>query len=77
MEKLGAKLVGIRVGMQPHTLFVEVLEVVDRCRALNVDLIITVGGGTLADAAKLASFVSAIYPISSVRITNTSTGAGK
>lgn len=57
-EALGDKIVGTRIGMTPHTLFSECLEVVHECRRLEADFMITVGGSSLTDAAKLAAFVS-------------------
>lgn len=56
-QALGDKLVGTRVGMKPHTLWSEILEVVHDAREVNADLIITVGGGSLTDGAKVISFV--------------------
>jgi alcohol dehydrogenase class IV len=55
---LGSKLVKTRVGMTSHTLMSEVLEIVEECRELNIDCIVTLGGGSLSDAAKIISFVS-------------------
>jgi alcohol dehydrogenase class IV len=52
-QALGDHIVGIRIGMKQHTLWSEVLEIVDDCRALDIDCIITVGAGTLTDAAKV------------------------
>jgi alcohol dehydrogenase class IV len=57
-EALGEKIVGVRIGMKPHTFIGEVLEVVQECRRLDADCIITLGAGSLTDAAKLAAFVS-------------------
>ena len=50
---LGAKIVGCRIGMRPHTLWSEVLETVNEMRPLEVDCIISVGAGSLTDAIKL------------------------
>ena len=57
-EALGEKIVGTRVGMTPHTLFSECLEVIYECRRLDADFIIVLGAGSLADAGKLLAFVS-------------------
>lgn len=43
--------------MTPHTLMSEVLEIVEDCRNLSVDCIVTLGGGSLSDGAKIISFV--------------------
>ncbi|KAE9369077.1 Dehydroquinate synthase-like protein [Stipitochalara longipes BDJ] len=56
---LGKKLVKIRVGMTPHTLMSEVLEIVEDCRRLDIDCIVTLGGGSLSDGAKIISFALA------------------
>lgn len=56
-KALSSNLVKTRVGMSPHTLMSEVLEIVEDCRAVKADCIVTLGGGTLSDAAKAISFV--------------------
>jgi alcohol dehydrogenase class IV len=55
---LGDRVAGLREGMTPHTLWSEVLEVADECRRLHADLIVTIGGGSLTDAAKIVTLVS-------------------
>ena len=55
---LGSRVAGLREGMTPHTLWNEVLEVVDDCRRVRADLIVTIGGGSLTDAAKIVTLVS-------------------
>jgi len=55
---LGRRVVGSREGMTPHTLWNEVLEVADDCWRLRADLIVTIGGGSLTDAAKIVTLVS-------------------
>ena len=57
-DALGERIIGTRVGMTPHTLFSECLEVLHECRKLNADFMITLGGSSLTDAAKLIAFVS-------------------
>lgn len=56
-EALGDRVVGVRIGMTPHTLWSECLEVTEQCRKLNVDLLITLGAGSLTDAAKIVALV--------------------
>jgi alcohol dehydrogenase class IV len=56
-DALGSRVAGVRKGMTPHTLWSEVLEVADECRRVNADLLITIGGGSLTDAAKLVALV--------------------
>ncbi|KAN0101407.1 Dehydroquinate synthase-like protein [Hyaloscypha variabilis] len=56
---LGSKLIKTRVGMTPHTLMSEVLEIVNDCRNLEIDCIVTLGGGSLSDGAKIISFALA------------------
>lgn len=57
-QALGSRVAGLREGMTPHTLWNEVLEVADDCRRLRADLIVTIGGGSLTDAAKIVTLVS-------------------
>jgi alcohol dehydrogenase class IV len=57
-QALGDRVAGLRKGMTPHTLWSEVLEVAHECRRLRADLIVTIGGGSLTDAAKIAGLVS-------------------
>ncbi|KAA8644805.1 hypothetical protein EYZ11_010068 [Aspergillus tanneri] len=52
-------LVGTRIGMQSHTLWSEVLEIVHDVRRVQADLLITIGGGSLTDGAKLISLAIA------------------
>ncbi|KAF8860983.1 Dehydroquinate synthase-like protein [Acephala macrosclerotiorum] len=56
---LGSSLVKTRVGMTPHTLMFEVLEIVEECTSWNADCIVTLGGGSLSDAAKVITFALA------------------
>jgi alcohol dehydrogenase class IV len=56
-DSLGAKLVGTRIGLTPYTQISEVLEVVHDARKVNTDLLLTVGGGSLTDCAKIVSYV--------------------
>jgi alcohol dehydrogenase class IV len=53
-DALGSKIVGVRYGMAPHTPWEDVFEVVDDLKAKEPDLIVTLGGGSLADGIKLA-----------------------
>jgi alcohol dehydrogenase class IV len=64
LERLEAALgkdhfVGVRKGMKPHTMFSELLEVAVDVEKSGADCIITIGGGSLVDAAKYIPFVSA------------------
>ncbi|KAL6233637.1 hypothetical protein BDW75DRAFT_231834 [Aspergillus navahoensis] len=45
-------IVGQRIGMKPHTLWSEVLDIAAEARASEADLFLTIGGGTLTDGAK-------------------------
>lgn len=51
------KIAGQRVGMKSHTLWSEVLEIVDEGRRLGIDLLLTLGAGSLTDAAKIVALV--------------------
>lgn len=52
------KLAGTRVGMRPHTYYSEVLEVAREVKNSGADCVVTVGGGSLTDAAKAIVLVS-------------------
>lgn len=59
---LGAeKVVGRRIGMQSHTLWSEVLEIMEEARSVQADLLLTLGAGKLTDGAKIVALVSAFY----------------
>ena len=58
-QALGDRIVGVRIGMKPHTQWSEVLEVIHQAQELKPDCIITVGAGSLTDAAKVISFALA------------------
>jgi alcohol dehydrogenase class IV len=55
---LSISIVGQRIGMKPHTLWSEVLEMAIEAREREADLFLTVGGGTLTDGAKATVLVS-------------------
>jgi alcohol dehydrogenase class IV len=57
LEKVKVSIVGKRIGMKPHTLWSEVLEITADARACEADLILTLGGGSLTDGAKVVAFV--------------------
>ncbi|KAM0331289.1 hypothetical protein ACHAQA_002959 [Verticillium albo-atrum] len=50
---LGDRVAGVRIGISPHTPIAQVLEVVDDARLRNIDCLVTLGAGSLTDAAKL------------------------
>lgn len=56
---LGHKVVGVRIGMKPHTLWSEIIEVLDDMRHLDIDCIISVGAGSLTDAIKVIAWALA------------------
>lgn len=58
---LGSKVVGTTIGMRPHTYWSEILAVTADCRKVSADLIITLGAGSLTDAAKIVALVR--YPL--------------
>ncbi|KAK8123680.1 hypothetical protein PG999_003598 [Apiospora kogelbergensis] len=58
-DTLSSKVAGTRVGLKPHTRWSEVLEVVREARDLDVDLLVTLGAGSLTDAAKIVSLALA------------------
>ena len=52
------KIAGVRVGMKPHTLYSEVIEIANELRQKEVDCLITLGGGSLINSEKGALLVS-------------------
>ncbi|EWG41157.1 hypothetical protein FVEG_15241 [Fusarium verticillioides 7600] len=50
---LDSRIVGVRIGISPHTPIAQVLEVVNDASKLDVDCLMTLGAGSLTDAAKL------------------------
>lgn len=53
-------VVGKRIGMTRHTLWSEVVEVVHDARRVDADLLLTLGAGSLTDAAKVVALVCSI-----------------
>ncbi|RAK98406.1 iron-containing alcohol dehydrogenase [Aspergillus ibericus CBS 121593] len=67
------KVVGTRIGMQSHTLWSEVLEIVHEAKAAEVDLLITLGGGSLTDAAKVVALALSNNALTSQALSTLST----
>lgn len=56
---LGDAVVGVRIGISPHTPIPEVVEIINQARDLDVDCLVTLGAGSLTDGAKLVRFALA------------------
>ncbi|OCT47078.1 maleylacetate reductase [Cladophialophora carrionii] len=56
---LGDRVAGCRIGISPHTPISEVVEVIDDVRQLDIDCLVTLGAGSITDAAKLVRFAIA------------------
>ena len=56
-SSLAGRIVGMKTGIRAPTFWNDVLVMKRECEEANVDVIITLGGGTLTDAAKLLSLV--------------------
>jgi alcohol dehydrogenase class IV len=56
---LGSKVVGTRIGMTPHTLWSEILEIINTARPLNPDCIVTLGAGSITDGSKIIAWALA------------------
>lgn len=56
---LGSKIVATRIGMKPHTLWSDILSIVNEARPLDPDCIITLGAGSLTDGAKIIAWALA------------------
>ena len=63
---LGPKVVGTRIGMKPHTLWSEILEIVNAAKRAEADCLVTLGAGSLTDGAKIVAFVRC-FPSASER----------
>ncbi len=57
---LGDKVVGTRIGMKPHTLWSEILEIVHEARESQADILVTLGAGSLTDGAKIVALVRCV-----------------
>ena len=55
---LGDRVAGVKAGMSQHTLMSECLQIMADVRDKNVDLIVTLGGGTITDASKIIAYVA-------------------
>ena len=51
-QALGERLVGLKVGIDPHTPWDQVLEATKEAKQKQADCIITIGGGSIVDGAK-------------------------
>ncbi|KAI1127641.1 putative Fe-containing alcohol dehydrogenase [Nemania abortiva] len=58
-QQLGSRLAGVRVGMRSHSLWSEILEVIANVKDCDADCIVTLGAGSLTDAAKVVSYAVA------------------
>jgi alcohol dehydrogenase class IV len=56
---LGSKVVGTRIGMTPHTHWNQVLEIAQDAAPKKPDCIVTLGAGSLTDAAKVICWMLA------------------
>ncbi|KAI1616725.1 Fe-containing alcohol dehydrogenase [Exophiala viscosa] len=56
-DALGDKVVGLRIGMAPHTHWNQVLEVAKDAASKGPDCIVTLGAGSLTDAAKVITYM--------------------
>ena len=60
---LGDKVVGVRKGMKSHTLWSECIEVAKDAQEKAADLLVTIGSGSLTDAAKMVILVRTHIPV--------------
>ncbi|OTB09455.1 hypothetical protein M426DRAFT_6728 [Hypoxylon sp. CI-4A] len=58
-DALGDKVIGVRYGILPHTPWEDVFALTEDLKAKNVDLIITLGAGSISDGVKLARLFAA------------------
>ncbi|KAH8821038.1 iron-containing alcohol dehydrogenase-like protein [Xylogone sp. PMI_703] len=58
-DALGDVIVGVRKGIRPHTPWDDVIETINDMQGKDVDLIVTLGAGSLTDGAKFISLALA------------------
>ena len=57
-DKLGEDtVVGIRRGVKPHTYYSDILSIVKEAKDVNANCLVTLGGGSLTDTAKVVALV--------------------
>lgn len=61
------KVAGTKEGFTPHTPFSEILQIAAECRNVKADCIVTLGGGSITDGAKLVVLVSPALLVTSHR----------
>ncbi|TAQ90324.1 hypothetical protein B7494_g1346 [Chlorociboria aeruginascens] len=54
LEASGIKVVGVKKGMRSHTPWSQIIEITNEARAGKADCLVTLGGGSLTDGAKIA-----------------------
>lgn len=54
---LTGRIAGVRRGIRPHTPWTDVLLIIREIREREVDLIVTLGAGSLTDGAKIVAYV--------------------
>jgi alcohol dehydrogenase YqhD (iron-dependent ADH family) len=57
------RVAGVYQDVQPHTLWSQVLEIVDAIQISKPDTLVTLGAGSLTDAAKVAALVSFLHSL--------------
>src|SRR5213595_197053 len=55
-DALGNRLAGVHARIGAHTPRVDVVEAANAARAAGADLLVTLGGGSVTDAAKMVAF---------------------
>ncbi|RHZ55217.1 iron-containing alcohol dehydrogenase [Aspergillus thermomutatus] len=71
------KVAGRRIGMQSHTLWSEVLEIVHDARRAEADLLLTLGAGSLTDGAKVVALALANNVQTATDLAALATGANQ
>ncbi|RGP77031.1 alcohol dehydrogenase [Fusarium longipes] len=56
---LGGRVVGVRIGISPHTPIPEIVDILAEVKSLDIDCIVTLGAGSITDGAKLVRFALA------------------
>ena len=67
-KALERRLAGVRVRLSQHTPVDECLSIMEEMRNVQADAIVTLGGGSIADAAKIIAYVCLLLAIHRKRV---------
>ena len=62
-QALGSSMVGTWTGIRPHTPWEDLVPIINDMREKDADCLITLGGGSLTDGAKIIIYVSSLHDL--------------